>query len=69
MVEFLVDHGANIHAQNDQALIYAAWNGSVPVVEFLVNQGATFMLRMIKLLLMQLTMERSSGRILSRSWS
>ena len=37
MVEFLIDHGANIHAQNDQALNYAALDGSVPVVEFLVS--------------------------------
>ena len=40
MVEFLLDHGADIHAGDDLALIYASRNGRFPVVEFLVNRGA-----------------------------
>ena len=33
-------NGANIHAGNDDALIYASWNGHLEVVKYLVGAGA-----------------------------
>jgi hypothetical protein len=40
VVEFLVAHGADIHANTDGALRFAAHGGHLPVVEFLVAHGA-----------------------------
>ena len=40
VIEFLLSRGANIHAQDDRALINAAEEGHLQVVEFLVNHGA-----------------------------
>ena len=53
-VQRLVNEGADIHAQNDQALMYAAAGGHLPIVKFLINRGSsssqvTFMLEMIEL--------------------
>ena len=39
-VRRLINRGADIHAEDDLALIYAAKNGQFLVVEFLVNHGA-----------------------------
>ena len=35
VVEFLVKAGANVHANDDEALRYASASGHLPVVEFL----------------------------------
>jgi ankyrin repeat protein len=40
IVKYLVEHGANIHADNDYALRYAARNGHLEVVTCLVENGA-----------------------------
>jgi len=40
MIELLLDRGANIHADGDEALRYAAKNGQLEVVELLLAQGA-----------------------------
>ena len=35
VVQFLVQHGAYVHANNDIALYWASENGHLPVVQFL----------------------------------
>jgi ankyrin repeat protein len=39
-VKFLVENGANIHADDNLALRHAAMNGHLDVVRFLVENGA-----------------------------
>ncbi|CCZ55991.1 putative ankyrin repeat protein [Clostridium sp. CAG:1219] len=39
-VKLLLEHGANVHARNDAALIEASENGYVEVVEILLEHGA-----------------------------
>jgi ankyrin repeat protein len=39
-VQRLIEQGASIHTQNDQALINAAYWGHPNIVEFLVDRGA-----------------------------
>ena len=39
-MEYLINHGADIHAVNDYALIFASKNGHIAVVKYLVNHGA-----------------------------
>src|SRR3989338_1037632 len=39
-VQWLVEHGANVHAVDDEALRLAAKNGHVSVVQWLVEHGA-----------------------------
>ena len=40
IVKYLVENGANIHAENDHALLWASANGQLEVVKYLVNNGA-----------------------------
>ena len=40
LVAFLLDHGANIHGQNDLALRWAAENGHTETVKLLLDRGA-----------------------------
>jgi len=43
MVNILLDHGANIHRENNAEntpLIIAVWNGNLEIVKLLVNAGA-----------------------------
>ena len=40
IVKYLVSKGANPRAQNDYALLYAAYKGRIAMVEYLVSQGA-----------------------------
>jgi len=40
VVKFLVENGANIHANNDLALCWAAENGYLEIVKYLVENGA-----------------------------
>lgn len=43
-VQRLINQGpgeAGIHFQNDRALIVAAYHGSVPIVEYLVDHGSS----------------------------
>ena len=69
-VQRLVNSGANIHIQDDQALIDAAYQWTSPSGRILSrSMELTFMLRMIKLLFMQLEWGTSSCRILSQSRS
>ena len=39
-VKLLLEKGADIHAENDSALCYAAVNGHTETVKFLLEQGA-----------------------------
>jgi ankyrin repeat protein len=42
-VEYLVDHGADVNAKNENGetpLHYAASNGHLPIVQYLVQHGA-----------------------------
>ena len=43
-MKLLLDRGADIHAWNDQALYWAAWNGHPETVKLLLDRGAKFML-------------------------
>ena len=36
MVKFLVSQGANIHANNDEALYYASGNGDLEILKYLL---------------------------------
>ena len=40
LIGILLDHGANIHYEDDEALRYAAENGHKDIVELLLNRGA-----------------------------
>ena len=40
IVKYLVEHGSNIHANNDYALRWASYNGYLDVVKYLVEHGA-----------------------------
>ena len=40
IVKLLIDLGANIHAQDDQAIIFASRNGYLSVVKLLIDSGA-----------------------------
>ena len=40
VVKYLVDHGANVNAQDDYALRSAARNGHLDVIKYLVGHGA-----------------------------
>ena len=40
IVKFLVNKGANIHAEDDYALKWSVYNGYLPIVKFLVSKGA-----------------------------
>ena len=40
IVKYLVDNGADVHANDDEALRWAASNGYLEVVEYLVDNGA-----------------------------
>ena len=40
VVVYLVEHGANIHADNDYAIRLASENGHLEVVRYLVEHGA-----------------------------
>ena len=40
VVRYLVDHGANIHAKDDNSLRWASENGHLDVVKYLVEHGA-----------------------------
>ena len=40
MVKYLVNLGANIHAENEQPLYNACINGHLSVVKYLLEQGA-----------------------------
>ena len=40
MVKYLVENGADIHAQNDESLRLSAKNGHLGVVKYLVENGA-----------------------------
>ena len=44
VVKFLVSKGADIHANNDYALIYASQNGHLHVVEFLLVKVLIYIL-------------------------
>ena len=48
MVEFLVDHGANIHAQNDRALLIATIYDQFDVIKYLLSQGANLSVLSLK---------------------
>jgi len=39
-MELALQHGADVHADNDYALRSASYNGRLPVVQFLVQHGA-----------------------------
>ena len=43
----LLEQGADIHANDDEALILSAKSGHLETVKFLVTQGLTFTLIMI----------------------
>ena len=40
VVEYLVEHGVDIHTKNNQALIFASIKGHLDVVKYLVEKGA-----------------------------
>jgi ankyrin repeat protein len=40
VVRYLLEHGANIHAYNDEALRYSALNGHLEMIHYLVEHGA-----------------------------
>ena len=40
IVKFLLEHGADVHAKNDEALTYAAENGHTEIVKMLIENGA-----------------------------
>jgi len=40
IVKYLVEKGANIHAYNEDAIIWAARNGHLEIVKYLVEKGA-----------------------------
>ena len=40
VVRYLVEQGANIHANNDYAIRWASENGHLEVVRYLVEKGA-----------------------------
>ena len=42
IVELLLKAGANVHARNDEALIYAAGNGHKEIANILIEAGASF---------------------------
>jgi len=39
IVKYLVEHGANIHAKDDEALKKSAYQGHLEVVKYLVKNG------------------------------
>ena len=39
-VKYLIEQGADVHANNDHALQWASRNGHLPVVKYLIEQGA-----------------------------
>ena len=39
IVEFLVQNGANIHADNEKALKWASYYGHLDIVKFLIEKG------------------------------
>ena len=39
-MQYLIENGANIHANDDFALRYAAKNGHLEVVRYLIENGA-----------------------------
>ena len=39
-IKYLVDHGADIHTDNDYALRWTAFDGYLEIVKYLVEQGA-----------------------------
>lgn len=40
IVEYLLEKGANIHINNDSALVYTEYTGNVELADFLVSKGA-----------------------------